>query len=150
MANRRLREHCGAPKLKNVWLKEISLLYQRTRKSLQAVIILQLEAIGFRISQEKCLDPTKKLNEVKITMALLEWYKKSNHNNVGYYDSYKNRGRRIDREVSMPKRVLTNYWKKKNVEAILSEDSCFWGNVEEATTSCRLLKDLLKNCQETF
>ncbi|KAF5746856.1 putative Senescence-associated [Tripterygium wilfordii] len=227
-----------------MWLKGISQLDEATMTSLRAAIILQLDAIGIRGSQQtsavntliekmekweeasarekRFLDPTKKLNEVKITMALLEWYKKkSKDNNVGYYDSYKNRGSRADWDVARRKRVLTNYWKKKveeaekrpqkegsslrkrwlfagtnyrrmvepldiaeyygekgqkdyktkarsrhyillakwleeeankpedspnlvkkqNVEAILTEDSCFWANVEEAIISCRLLKD---------
>lgn len=167
------------------------------------------------------MDPSKKLNEVKIRMAYLEWYKKSSKS-IGYYDCYKNERAVRDREVTKHKKYLANYWKKmvedaerkpqkegafirmawlysgtnyrrmvepleiaeyyrdsgrrdyrkngrpkyfillekwqkedadqkptgnptnkkkQNVAGNLTEDSCFWADVEEALISCRLLKD---------
>ncbi|CAK8566106.1 unnamed protein product [Lathyrus sativus] len=173
------------------------------------------------IQQKKIsFDPSKKLNDIKIYMAYLEWYKKETKNQqIGYYDSYKNINTPFDQDVVEFHRKLTIYWEKmveevemkpqkegaafrtrwlyggttyrrmveplaiaeyyrdggkdyvkekrskhfkqldewlmeesksatsdinstsrKNVEAILTIDSCFWAHVEEALLLCRELK----------
>ncbi|XP_058787840.1 senescence-associated carboxylesterase 101-like [Vicia villosa] len=173
------------------------------------------------ILQKKILfEPSKKLNDIKIQMAYLEWYKKETKNlQIGYYDSYKNMNTPFDHDVVEFHRKLTSYWEKmveevemkpqkegaafrtrwlyggttyrrmveplaiadfyreggkdyvnnkrskhfkqldewlmeesktaksdinrtsrKNVEAILTIDSCFWAHVEEALLLCRELK----------
>ncbi|KAK7381366.1 hypothetical protein VNO78_34004 [Psophocarpus tetragonolobus] len=175
-------------------------------------------------------DPTKKLNDMKLYMAQLEWYKKETRNQrIGYYDSYKNMNSPWDYDVIQFHKMLTNYWEKmveevemkpqkegatfrtrwlyagtnyrrmveplaiakyyreggkdyvtqknrskhfvqleewlkegtkkatsdlsstgrKNVEAILTFDSCFWARVEEALLSCKELK-VVREKEETL
>ncbi|XP_065878743.1 senescence-associated carboxylesterase 101 [Euphorbia lathyris] len=107
---------------------------------LQAGIILQLEAIGYRRIQQhehehenlimklrekeqrcrfyrrKALDPSRKLNEIKIKMAYLEWYKKTcKAKKIGYYDSHKNHlcNKHVsptDIDVTKHKKFLSRYW----------------------------------------
>ncbi|KAG6719885.1 hypothetical protein I3842_03G029200 [Carya illinoinensis] len=170
------------------------------------------------ILKTQVFDPSKELNEMKINMAQLEWYKKTfKDGGIGYYDSYRNGSFTSDQDVEKFKKPLTLYWeklvdevekkpqkegasfrtrwlfagtnyrrmiepldiaafyrdghtdylkgrpkhyklleewlnddkrpesipninsKKKNVEASLTEDSCFWAHVEEARISCKLL-----------
>ncbi|KAB1223083.1 hypothetical protein CJ030_MR2G022314 [Morella rubra] len=172
------------------------------------------------IWKRQIFDPSKKLNDMKINMAQLEWYKKlSKDKGTGYYDSYKNETNTGDLDVVKYKRILTCYWeelvaevdkkpqkegatfrtrwlfggtnyrrmiepldiaeyyrsgrsdyiekgrtkhyklleqwhnedeklaasdpvsKKANVEASLTDDSCFWARVEEARISCKLLRN---------
>ncbi|CAK7330207.1 unnamed protein product [Dovyalis caffra] len=222
---------------------ENSQLAQPVTPPFRQGIILQLKAVGVEITaqqqqnnsindliselerhinrmalQMKATDP-KSLNQVKIKMAYLEWYKKDcKTKGIGYYDSYKNLYSISDREVTRHKKVLVSYWKKlvedaeqkpqkeggetwlfagtnyrRMVEPLdiaeyyrqtgkqdyknngrskhyillekwqkehteklagppndkkkqsgassLTEDSCFWMNVEEALISCKLLKD---------
>ncbi|CAK7330213.1 unnamed protein product [Dovyalis caffra] len=227
-------------------MRENSQLGQPATPPLRQGIILQLNAVGVEITaqqqqnnsindliselerhinrmalQMKATDP-KKLNQVKIKMAYLEWYKKDcKTKGIGYYDSYKNLYSISDREVTRHKKVLVSYWKKlaedaeqkpqkeganmretwlfagtnyrrmvepldiaeyyrqtgkrdyknngrskhyillekwqkehteklagppndkkkQSVAGNLTEDSCFWMNVEEALISCKLLKD---------
>uniref|UniRef100_A0A6N2KK78 EDS1 EP domain-containing protein n=1 Tax=Salix viminalis TaxID=40686 RepID=A0A6N2KK78_SALVM len=106
---------------------------------LKAGIILQLETIGVEMTtqqqqrkvdnnnliskleeREKILmaervqtmDPRKKLNQIKIKMAHLEWYNKiCKTKGIGYYDCYKNQLGSSDREVTRLKKFLTYYWK---------------------------------------
>ncbi|KAJ6854496.1 hypothetical protein NC651_039422 [Populus alba x Populus x berolinensis] len=106
---------------------------------IKAGIILQLEAIGVEMTtqqqqkkednnnlismleeREKVLmaeraknrDSKKNLNQIKIKMAQLEWYKKFCKNKeIGYYDCYKNQRCRSDRDVTRLKKFLTNYWR---------------------------------------
>jgi len=60
----------------------------------------------------KIRDSKKNLNQIKIKMAQLEWYKKfSKNKEIGYYDCYKNQLWRRDRDVTRLKKFLTNYWK---------------------------------------
>uniref|UniRef100_A0A6N2MIP7 Fungal lipase-like domain-containing protein n=1 Tax=Salix viminalis TaxID=40686 RepID=A0A6N2MIP7_SALVM len=98
---------------------------------LKAGIILQLQTIGVEMTTQRkvdnnnlisrleerekilmaervqTMDPRKKLNQIKIKMAHLEWYNKiCKAKGIGYYDCYKN-----DREVTRLKKFLTNYWK---------------------------------------
>ncbi|GAU42927.1 hypothetical protein TSUD_283500 [Trifolium subterraneum] len=74
--------------------------------------IKRLEEI-FIIQQKKSFDPNKKLNEMKIRMAQLEWYKKDTKNkNIGYYDSYKNMNTQSDIDVVGFQKSLKVYWEK--------------------------------------
>ncbi|KAI7732805.1 hypothetical protein M8C21_029408 [Ambrosia artemisiifolia] len=61
-------------------------------------------------------DPTKKLNEMKISLTYMEWYMKTRKSTGGYYDSYKNPKTKeeLDRqnEIVRHHRVLNQYWKK--------------------------------------
>ncbi|XP_015573661.1 senescence-associated carboxylesterase 101 isoform X2 [Ricinus communis] len=126
-----------------VILKGSSGLSLSVMDSLQAGFILQLEAIGDqRIQQQqhnmdiadlikklkqreqicmlnkrKALNPSRKLNEIKIKMAYLEWYKKTCKKKMGYYDSYKSLLSTSDREITKHKKFLTNYWKDMVEEA---------------------------------
>ena len=57
-------------------------------------------------------DSKKNLNQIKIKMAQLEWYKKFCKNKeIGYYDCYKNQLCRSDMDVTKLKKFLTNYWR---------------------------------------
>ncbi|XP_038906094.1 senescence-associated carboxylesterase 101 [Benincasa hispida] len=60
----------------------------------------------------------KTLNDVKINMAKLEWYKKKcKFDNIGYYDSYKNQRSEPDIRVAEFKKILRVYWENKVEEA---------------------------------
>nr|POE78286.1 senescence-associated carboxylesterase 101 [Quercus suber] len=62
-------------------------------------------------SRRQGFDPSKKLNEVKINMANLEWYKKySKERGMGYYDSFKSGSTQPDITVVGFKKILTQYW----------------------------------------
>ncbi|XP_021905416.1 senescence-associated carboxylesterase 101 [Carica papaya] len=118
-------------------LKGSSGLDKQIRHSLEAGIVLKLEAIGIKKPQPQQIidpsalmtrmeklekpfvfDPSKKLNKMKIYMAELEWYKKDcRDKQIGYYDSYKNKASRSDIKVARNKRMLTNYWKEMVAEA---------------------------------
>ncbi|KAL0014234.1 hypothetical protein SO802_001303 [Lithocarpus litseifolius] len=124
--------------------KDATQLVKRNTKSFEAGIITQLEAIGLvrpqqqqrnngidnlitrTERQEKKLvilkrhvfDPSKKLNDMKINMAYLEWYKKHfKDKGIGYYDSYKNPGNLSDLNVAGYKKILTCYWEEMVDEA---------------------------------
>nr|XP_048327582.1 senescence-associated carboxylesterase 101-like [Ziziphus jujuba var. spinosa] len=63
------------------------------------------------ISKTKLFDPSKKLNDMKINMVYLEWYKKlSKNEKSGYYDSYKEKKGMCDFNVEVFKEKLTLYW----------------------------------------
>jgi hypothetical protein len=63
------------------------------------------------VYMKQVFDPSKQLNDRKIDMIHLEWYKKvSKKQNIGYYDSYKNASHKSDQDVTRHKRALTNYW----------------------------------------
>ncbi|XP_027073715.2 senescence-associated carboxylesterase 101 [Coffea arabica] len=229
--------------------KEYSPLHQSNINPVEAETMIQLEAIGVKRLQgnqgnrmttslianvaswtedyltqrRNIFDPTKKLNDIKIDMAYLEWYKKVSVEQGGYYDSYKlwrwkSRDEIKSRhEIMKRKRILTRYWRgivdeaeqmpqkeglafrtrglyagtnyRRMVEPLdiaeyygegkkdyltqgrpkhyrlleqwlnedkqpgtgnrnsrskacsLTEDSCFWAHVEEATICCNVLKD---------
>ncbi|KAL3526454.1 hypothetical protein ACH5RR_011110 [Cinchona calisaya] len=132
--------------------KENSSLDQSLASSLEAGIIIQLEAIGIKRLQHKLqpqqnnttlslianvakrmedvlirkrnvFDPAKKLNDIKIEMTYMEWYKKVTLDEGGYYDSYKFwRSKSRDaiksrQEIVMRKRILTRYWRRMVDEA---------------------------------
>ncbi|XP_027153539.1 senescence-associated carboxylesterase 101 isoform X1 [Coffea eugenioides] len=229
--------------------KEYSPLHQSNINPLEAETMIQLEAIGverlqgnqgnhmttslianvaswtedYLTQRRNIFDPTKKLNDIKIDMTYLEWYKKVSIEQGGYYDSYKlwrwkSRDEIKSRhEIMKRKRILTRYWRgivdeaeqmpqkegwafrtrglyagtnyRRMVEPLdiaeyygegkkdyltqgrpkhyrlleqwlnedkqpgtgnrnsrskacsLTEDSCFWAHVEEATLCCNALKD---------
>ncbi|XP_015879209.3 senescence-associated carboxylesterase 101-like isoform X1 [Ziziphus jujuba] len=59
----------------------------------------------------KQFDPSKKLNDIKVNMVYLEWYKKwAKDQKTGYYDMYKNNMYESDVMVQKYKEELTNYW----------------------------------------
>ncbi|KAM5581549.1 senescence-associated carboxylesterase 101-like [Rosa sericea] len=111
------------------------------RDSLQASLITQLQAIGILsqkppsaeiqslilrmkkhetkllIQKKKNSDSDKKLNEMKVYMAFLEWYKKdSKKHKIGYYDRYRNQGNISDVNVNEYKKKLMNYWEDSVTE----------------------------------
>lgn len=58
-------------------------------------------------------DPARKLNEVKVNMAQMEWYRKLSENSGNvYYDSYKSKPLMRDHKVVEFKRTLTDYWER--------------------------------------
>ncbi|OMO59858.1 Lipase, class 3 [Corchorus capsularis] len=115
-------------------LKGISQLNDFMPTSLRAGTILQLGAVGVHKSQHQdydldnlikileledtcysskrnVVDPAKKLNDIKVKMAELEWYKKlCKVREKGYYDCYKNKFDRRDMRVENYKEFLTDYW----------------------------------------
>ncbi|XP_010254914.1 PREDICTED: senescence-associated carboxylesterase 101-like [Nelumbo nucifera] len=113
---------------------------------LRASILLQLEAMGFGeiqlqqqqqlnqsnlvtvmerwvrekyLNKEKRISDDKKLNDAKIYMAHLEWYKKVCECDPfkSYYDCYKSKMFPRDMDAAKFKNHLTNYWKTKVEEA---------------------------------
>lgn len=66
----------------------------------------------------KAFDPDKKLNDIKVYMAYLEWYKKeSTSENNSYYDNYKNKRFWMSIDVIKFKKKLNQYWEKVVAEA---------------------------------
>lgn len=63
-------------------------------------------------------DQTKKLNEVKIYMVYMGWYKKVSKDQGGYYDCYKTAGskstkeNKIKEDVLIYQRKLNRYWQR--------------------------------------
>ncbi|KAI3784761.1 hypothetical protein L1987_43866 [Smallanthus sonchifolius] len=66
-------------------------------------------------SKKKAYEPTKKLNEMKISLTYMEWYMKKNKLKGGYYDSYKNPKTQDEiksqQEILKRQRFLNQYWK---------------------------------------
>jgi hypothetical protein len=68
--------------------------------------------------KQQVFDPSKELNDMKVLMAYLEWYKKwSKNNKNGYYDNYKNPSRTSDFDITKHMKALTCYWEKVVDEA---------------------------------
>lgn len=60
---------------------------------------------------KKDFDRSKKLNQMKISMAKLEWYKKhSKDHETGMYDMYKKQSEARDQDIKGMKKDLTLYW----------------------------------------
>lgn len=79
---------------------------------------MEQQEMKFILKKRKMFNPSKKLNEVKMNMAQLEWYKKvSKNQGRGYYDSYKDGRLASDQDVEMYIKVLNNYWKDMVAEA---------------------------------
>ncbi|KAI9078093.1 hypothetical protein K1719_040018 [Acacia pycnantha] len=89
--------------------------------SLEASILIQLEALGvsqiqqnvveklklqaITLQQKKDLDPSKRLNDMKMYMANLEWYKKyAKAEETGMYDMYKKHRNEGDQDIVWWKR----------------------------------------------
>lgn len=71
-----------------------------------------------RLEIRNAKDPSTKLNAMKINMANLEWYKKKTQDeDTGYYDSFKNHSARREYDVKKYKTLLTKYWKDIVAEA---------------------------------
>ena len=74
--------------------------------------------------------PPKKLNDLKISMASLEWYKNYfKDKGIGYHDSYKNLGNLSDLNVVRHKKILNCYWEERvdEVEKLpQNEQSAYW------------------------
>ncbi|XP_031381089.1 uncharacterized protein LOC116195846 isoform X3 [Punica granatum] len=120
----------------NVVCKDVTELSRREIESYKAGIIAQLTSIGLLQNEDEAsnswvdkkivkpekaaitqkremFDPARKLNDVKVNMAQLEWYKKTNENDgYAYYDSYKIKRLMWDHKVVEFKRILTDYWEK--------------------------------------
>ncbi|CAI9283280.1 unnamed protein product [Lactuca saligna] len=106
---------------------------------LTAGIMLQFQEIGLlkddseyliTKTKEKCekmiktkrmvnaYEPTKKLNEMKISLTYMEWYMKGQRSRGGYYDSFKNAETKTieeirgQQEIIRNQRILNQYWKK--------------------------------------
>ncbi|KAF7802872.1 senescence-associated carboxylesterase 101-like [Senna tora] len=109
-------------------------------KELQVSLTLQLWALGFAhvknidiktlakdiekqemiyiLKKRKVFDPSRKLNDVKINMAQLEWYKKiSKTHKRGYYDSFKKGESTSDLDTVTFIKTLNNYWRDMVAEA---------------------------------
>nr|XP_048327592.1 senescence-associated carboxylesterase 101-like [Ziziphus jujuba var. spinosa] len=70
------------------------------------------------IAKKKASDLSTELNDMKINMVQLEWYKKfCKDEKTGYYDTYKNKKYEWDINVQEFKKKLTNYWIDKVKEA---------------------------------
>ncbi|XP_031479396.1 senescence-associated carboxylesterase 101-like [Nymphaea colorata] len=109
----------------------------RGNSSIQIGLSLQLEALGIMAHQHKDLliemecrervvdirrkgaqNPSKKFNDAKKQMALLEWYmKRCEEGEMDYYDCFKERNAERDYDVINFKNVLNRYWKETVEEA---------------------------------
>lgn len=70
------------------------------------------------MQKTKVFDPSKELNDMKINMAQLEWYKKTcKDSGNGYYDSYKIGSSTSDQHVEVYKETLKFYWERLVDEA---------------------------------
>ena len=68
--------------------------------------------------KKQVFDPSTQLNQVKVHMTNLEWYKKvAKDNKIGYYDSYKNVSHMSDLDVVKDMKTLTCYWEELVNEA---------------------------------
>ncbi|KAM0033623.1 putative carboxylesterase [Helianthus debilis subsp. tardiflorus] len=67
-------------------------------------------------SNKNAYEPTRKLNEMKISLTYMEWYMKTRKSKGGYYDSYKNDETIYEimcqNEIVKHQRNLNLYWKK--------------------------------------
>ncbi|KAL4653572.1 hypothetical protein ACB092_01G313900 [Castanea dentata] len=127
---------------RKVICKDTTMLPERTTQPLRACIITQLVAIGLvpqqqphnidiniitktekqekklAWSKKQVFDPSTELNQVKVHMANLEWYKKvAKDKKIGYYDSYKNVSHTRDLDVIKDMKTLTCYWEELVNEA---------------------------------
>ncbi|KAG6738221.1 hypothetical protein POTOM_057829 [Populus tomentosa] len=89
-------------------------IQQQQRKVDNKNLISKLEEREKALMTERVqtMEPRKRLNQIKIKMAHLEWYHKiCKTKGIGYYDCYKNQLGSSDRDVTRLKKFLTNYWK---------------------------------------
>ncbi|KAA8548056.1 hypothetical protein F0562_004683 [Nyssa sinensis] len=125
-------------KCKAIFHRGVSEMGEWLNNPFRAGVSIQLESIGVKKSQQQqndiiirieervekflackinVFDPSKKLNDRKIDMAFLEWYKKVSKDHGGYYDSYKNVMLKPRATAVLHKRILTRYWKEMVTEA---------------------------------
>ncbi|BBH00372.1 hypothetical protein Prudu_010345 [Prunus dulcis] len=104
--------------------KDVFELAESDGVPLKASIITQLAAIfgvpqsqmetqeyKFAIQKTKASNAAKKLNDIKVNMIYLEWYKKeAKVREIGYYDMYKNKRNINDVNAYEFKKKLSNYW----------------------------------------
>ncbi|KAK3413295.1 hypothetical protein EUGRSUZ_I01866 [Eucalyptus grandis] len=65
--------------------------------------------------KKKAFDPAKDLNDMKVGLANLEWYKKKCENDgrgSGYFNSFKNKMATCDYEAVKFMKKLTDYWEQ--------------------------------------
>ncbi|KAF7130157.1 hypothetical protein RHSIM_Rhsim10G0027700 [Rhododendron simsii] len=67
--------------------------------------------------KRKVFNPEKKLNEMKINMTYVEWFKKVSVPLGGYYDIFRNERSTRREEIVKRKTILTHYWVKMVNEA---------------------------------
>nr|XP_043617681.1 senescence-associated carboxylesterase 101-like [Erigeron canadensis]XP_043617682.1 senescence-associated carboxylesterase 101-like [Erigeron canadensis] len=89
-----------------------------TQSNNRNILIEKIEAKQVRIIHKRrnVYEPSRKLNDMKISMVQMEIYKMSSRPTMGYYDSYKNPRSKdeIERQQNILKhqRKLYQYWKK--------------------------------------
>ncbi|XP_076897747.1 senescence-associated carboxylesterase 101-like, partial [Bidens hawaiensis] len=97
-------------------LKEVGVLKDISNEQFEVMEKKQIKMIKSK-TIENANEPTRKLNNMKISLTYMEWYMKKNKlNGVGYYDSYKNDQTRDEmvshQEILRHHRFLNQYWKK--------------------------------------
>ncbi|XP_022983733.1 senescence-associated carboxylesterase 101 [Cucurbita maxima] len=104
-------------------LEAIGVVPDQAQQQQQRVVDVKRLAVELKDNEmnmifEKTNSSAKTLNDVKINMAKLEWYKKKcNSESIGYYDSYKNGRSEPDIKVAEFKKILLVYWENKVEEA---------------------------------
>ncbi|XP_052194985.1 senescence-associated carboxylesterase 101 isoform X6 [Diospyros lotus] len=68
-------------------------------------------------SKRNIFNPLKKLNNTKINMAHIEWYKKATERSGGYYNAFRVEESMRRAEIVKRKSFLTQYWKRMVMEA---------------------------------
>ncbi|PWA93646.1 alpha/Beta hydrolase fold protein [Artemisia annua] len=81
------------------------------------ILIDEMEKLAKMIKRKKnAYEPSKKLNDSKISLTIMEWYMKTRRLKGGYYDSYKNRHSKEDissqQDIIKHHRSMKQYWKK--------------------------------------
>ncbi|KAM7506660.1 hypothetical protein LguiA_017113 [Lonicera macranthoides] len=104
-------------------LEAIGVIKTQQQNNDTKTLIEKLEKRQENILKRKrnIVDPKRKLNDIKISMAFLEWYKKVTVNQGGYYDGYKHADTKDEKmskaEIVRHQIILTQYWKHKVEEA---------------------------------
>lgn len=85
--------------------------YKNDNENITAVVDRMEKQEKKYLIGKRTVKPDKKLNEAKINMAKLEWYKKtSKDKNIGYYDTYKSKMFMSDINVEEIVKRLLNHW----------------------------------------
>ncbi|XP_076894722.1 senescence-associated carboxylesterase 101-like [Bidens hawaiensis] len=98
-----------------VQLKEVDVLNNITNAQIGEMEKKHTDLIR-RKNIKSAYDPTKALNEMKISLTYMEWYMKTRKSTGGYYDGYKNP--RTKAEIESTQKIvlhqgrLNQYWKK--------------------------------------
>ncbi|KAF5793202.1 putative carboxylesterase [Helianthus annuus] len=97
----------------NMQFKEIGVL---DKISNDMIVKMELKQEKMIKSKKNTYEPTKKLNDIKISMTFIEWYIKTRQLKGGYYDCYKKEPTRDEKEghqkIIKEHLNLNKFWEK--------------------------------------